>query len=338
MGCYYLTRDKKDDKFAGRKFAAAEEVLLALDAGEVHTQTPIKLMFSGDLMDLTQEHDDQDVIRASVRKLDNRVIDTTVGRVIFNEHMPAEMPYVNGTLKRKGLGSLVNYVHLRLGHQETVRMLDKVKDLGFLYATRAGISIGVDDLVTPPSKVDLVKAAQNDVVDVENQYKEGIITNGERYNKVIAIWSEVTERVAEAMFEEMFRRENESGELNPILVMADSGARGSKQQIRQLAGMRGLMAKPSGEIIEAPIRANFREGLNVLQYFTSTHGARKGLADTALKTADSGYLTRRLVDVAQDVIVSEEDCGTLKGIWATAIIEGGEEIESFATESSAAWP
>jgi DNA-directed RNA polymerase subunit beta' len=328
LGCYYLTRDKKDDKFAGRKFAAAEEVLLALDAGEVHTQTPIKLMFSGDLMDLTQEHDDQDVIRASVRKLENRVIDTTVGRVIFNEHMPEEMPYVNGTLKRKGLGSLVNYVHLRLGHQETVKMLDKVKDLGFLHATIAGISIGIDDLVTPPSKVDLVKKAQGEVVDVENQYKEGIITNGERYNKVIAIWSEVTERVAEAMFEEMFRRENESGELNPILVMADSGARGSKQQIRQLAGMRGLMAKPSGEIIEAPIRANFREGLNVLQYFTSTHGARKGLADTALKTADSGYLTRRLVDVAQDVIVSEEDCGTLKGIWATAIIEGGEEIES----------
>jgi len=238
------------------------------------------------------------------------------------------MPYINGTLKRKGLGSLVNYIHLRLGHQETVKMLDKVKDLGFLHATRAGISIGIDDLVTPPSKVDLVKKAQGEVVDVENQYKEGIITNGERYNKVIAIWSEVTERVAEAMFEEMFRRENESGELNPILVMADSGARGSKQQIRQLAGMRGLMAKPSGEIIEAPIRANFREGLNVLQYFTSTHGARKGLADTALKTADSGYLTRRLVDVAQDVIVSEEDCGTLKGIWATAIIEGGEEIES----------
>jgi DNA-directed RNA polymerase subunit beta' len=328
LGCYYLTKDKKDDQFAGRKFSSADEVILALDSGDVHTQTPIKLMFSGDLIDLEHERDDQDVMRATVRKMNNRVIDTTVGRVILNEHMPAEMPYINGTLKKKGLTSLVNYCHLRLGHAETVRMLDKVKDLGFLYATKAGISIGIDDLVTPPRKVDLVQDAQNRVVEVENQYKEGIITNGERYNKVIAIWSEVTEEVAKAMFDEMNKREKDAGELNPILVMADSGARGSKQQIRQLAGMRGLMAKPSGEIIETPIRANFREGLNVLQYFISTHGARKGLADTALKTADSGYLTRRLVDVAQDVIISEHDCGTIKGIWATAIIEGGEEIES----------
>ncbi|HTG18115.1 MAG TPA: DNA-directed RNA polymerase subunit beta', partial [Blastocatellia bacterium] len=328
LGCYYLTKDKKDDKFSGRKFAAMDEVLLALDSGDVHTQTPIKLMFSGDILDLEHERDDQDVIRATSRTLHNRVIDTTVGRVIFNEHMPKGMPYVNGSLKKKGLQSLVNYCHLRLGHQETVKMLDRVKELGFLYATKAGISIGIDDLVTPPAKAGLVQGAQNDAVEVENQYKEGIITNGERYNKIIAIWSDVTEKVASAMFEEMNRAETESGELNPILIMADSGARGSKQQIRQLAGMRGLMAKPSGEIIEQPIRANFREGLNVLQYFISTHGARKGLADTALKTADSGYLTRRLVDVAQDVIISEPDCGTLKGIWATAIIEGGEEIES----------
>ncbi len=328
LGCYYLTTSKKDDKFAGRKFSSTDEVLLALDAGEVHTQTPIKLMFSGELLDLDQERDDQDVIRATVRKLQNRVIDTTVGRVIMNEHLSVNMPYINGTLRKKGLGALVNYCHLRLGHAETVRILDKVKDLGFLYATKAGISIGIDDLVTPPAKVELVQQAQNEVAEIEVQYKEGIITNGERYNKVIAIWSDVTEKVAEAMFKEMNRAETESGELNPILVMADSGARGSKQQIRQLAGMRGLMAKPSGEIIETPIRANFREGLNVTQYFISTHGARKGLADTALKTADSGYLTRRLVDVAQDVIISEPDCGTLRGIVATAIIEGGEEIES----------
>jgi DNA-directed RNA polymerase subunit beta' len=328
LGCYYLTKDKKDDKFAGRKFSSTDEVLLALDTNEVHTQTPIKLMFTGNLVDLEHERDDQDVIRAQVRKLTNRVIDTTVGRVIFNEHMPQDMPFINGTLKKKGLQSLVNYCHLRLGHNETVRMLDKVKDLGFLYATKAGISIGIDDLVTPPSKAELVAEANSEVVDVENQYKEGIITNGERYNRVIAIWHKVTEKVAEAMFDEMDKRETDTGELNPILVMANSGARGSKQQIRQLAGMRGLMAKPSGEIIETPIRANFREGLNVLQYFISTHGARKGLADTALKTADSGYLTRRLVDVAQDVIVSEQDCQTVKGIWATAIIEGGEEIES----------
>jgi DNA-directed RNA polymerase subunit beta' len=328
LGCYYLTKDKKDDKFAGKKFAIMEEVLLAVDAEEVHTQTPIKVMFSGELIDLDQERDDQDVIRATLRKIENRVIDTTVGRVIFNDSLPEGTPYINGTLKRKGLQSLVNYCHLRKGHRETVKMLDKLKDIGFLYATKAGISIGIDDLVTPPSKVELVQGAREEVGEVEKQYTEGVITNGERYNKVIAIWSDVTEKVAEAMFLEMNRVEKEQGEMNPILIMADSGARGSKQQIRQLAGMRGLMAKPSGEIIESPIHANFREGLNVLQYFISTHGARKGLADTALKTADSGYLTRRLVDVAQDVIVSENDCGTVKGIWATAIIEGGEEIES----------
>jgi DNA-directed RNA polymerase subunit beta' len=328
LGCFYLTKANPNDKFAGRKFSSAEEVLLALDMGEVHTQTPIKLMFSGDLVDLEQERDNQDLLRAVSRNLKNRVIDTTVGRVIFNDRLPKEMPYVNGTLKKKGLTSVVNYCHLRLGHATTVTMLDKVKELGFLYATKAGISIGIDDLVTPPQKVNLVNKANEDVIDIEKQYEEGVITKGERYNKIIAIWSKVTEEVADAMFKEMDRQEAESGELNPILVMADSGARGSKQQIRQLAGMRGLMAKPNGEIIESPIRANFREGLNVLQYFISTHGARKGLADTALKTADSGYLTRRLVDVAQDVIISEPDCGTSRGIWATAIVEGGEEIES----------
>src|SRR2546423_850323 len=210
----------------------------------------------------------------------------------------------------------------------TVKMLDDLKQLGFLYATRAGISIGIDDLVTPDAKKTLVAKADRDVIEVEKQYRDGVITNGERYNKVIAIWSEVTDKVAKEMFLAMDEREKQSKEANPILIMSDSGARGTAQQIRQLAGMRGLMAKPSGEIIETPIRSNFREGLNVLQYFISTHGARKGLADTALKTADSGYLTRRLVDVAQDVIVSEPDCGTLKGISSTAIVEGGEEIES----------
>ena len=210
----------------------------------------------------------------------------------------------------------------------TVKMLDDLKNLGFLYATKAGISIGIDDLVTPDAKKPLVDKAEKDVIAVEQQYLDGVITSGERYNKVIAIWSEVTDKVAKEMFKAMDEREKSSGELNPILVMSDSGARGSAQQIRQLAGMRGLMAKPSGEIIETPIKANFREGLDVLQYFISTHGARKGLADTALKTADSGYLTRRLVDVAQDVIISEPDCGTLRGISASAIVEGGEEIES----------
>jgi DNA-directed RNA polymerase subunit beta' len=328
LGCYYLTRDKKGSKGEGRVFASHDEVLLALDAKEVTTQTPIKLRIKGDLLDLTQEHDMQDVLRATVQENVYRVINTTVGRVIFNDSIPEGLPFVNGTLKKKGLQSIVNYCHIRLGHEMTVRMLDDLKTLGFLYATKAGISIGIDDLVTPESKKTLVAKAEADVIDVEQQYLDGVITNGERYNKVIAIWSEVTDKVAKEMFKAMDEREKSLDELNPILVMSDSGARGSAQQIRQLAGMRGLMAKPSGEIIETPIRANFREGLNVLQYFISTHGARKGLADTALKTADSGYLTRRLVDVAQDVIISEPDCGTLKGITATAIVEGGEEIES----------
>jgi DNA-directed RNA polymerase subunit beta' len=205
-------------------------------------------------------------------------------------------------------------------------MLDEVKTLGFLYATKAGISIGIDDLVVPLSKAKLVSDAEQEVIDVEKQYQEGAITHGERYNKVIAIWSKVTDDVADEMFQTM-EAQDKSGQLNPIYIMADSGARGSKQQIRQLSGMRGLMAKPSGEIIETPITANFREGLNVLQYFISTHGARKGLADTALKTADSGYLTRRLVDVAQDVIISEFDCGTLDGISVEPIVEAGEVVE-----------
>ncbi|HYG82224.1 MAG TPA: DNA-directed RNA polymerase subunit beta', partial [Pyrinomonadaceae bacterium] len=328
LGCYYLTRDKPGAKGEGRVFASLEEVLLALDAKEVTTQTPIKLRIEGDLIDLTQEHDTQDVMRATVQENVRRVINTTVGRVIFNDSIPEGLPFVNGTLKKKGLQSIVNYCHIRLGHEMTVKMLDDLKNLGFLYATKAGISIGIDDLVTPDAKKGLVEKAERDVIDVEQQYLDGVITNGERYNKVVAIWSEVTDKVAKEMFRAMDEREKNLDELNPILVMSDSGARGSAQQIRQLAGMRGLMARPSGEIIETPIHANFREGLNVLQYFISTHGARKGLADTALKTADSGYLTRRLVDVAQDVIISEPDCGTLKGISATAIVEGGEEIES----------
>ena len=206
-------------------------------------------------------------------------------------------------------------------------MLDEVKALGFHYATRAGISIGIEDLLIPSEKGKLVEVAEREVLKVESQYQEGAITKGERYNKVIEIWSNVTEKVADEMIRGIENQNREGVEFNPIYIMADSGARGSKQQIRQLAGMRGLMAKPSGEIIETPIKANFREGLTVLQYFISTHGARKGLADTALKTADSGYLTRRLVDVAQDVIISEEDCGTLNGIYVGPIVESGEIIE-----------
>src|SRR5216110_2142612 len=327
LGIYYLTREKEGAKGEGRVFASLEEVLLALDAKEVTTQTPIKLRITGDLIDLTQEHDTQDILRGLVQEDVRRVINTTVGRVIFNDSIPAGLPFINGTLRKKGLQSLVNYSHIRLGHEMTVKMLDDLKNLGFLYATKAGISIGIDDLVTPPSKPEIVGKAEKDVIIVEQQYRDGVITNGERQNKVIAIWSEATDKVAKEMLKAMDDREKSTKELNPILIMSDSGARGSAQQIRQLAGMRGLMARPSGEINETPIQSNFREGLNVLQYFISTHGARKGLADTALKTADSGYLTRRLVDVAQDVIVSEQDCGTLDGIYVGSIVESGEIIE-----------
>jgi DNA-directed RNA polymerase subunit beta' len=289
--------------------------------------TPIRLMYSGELVDLTTVYDDQDVIHTEVQNIKNQVINTTVGRVILNDHLPKGLPFVNGLLRKKGLQQLVQYGYLRFGLEKTVEMLDAIKDLGFRYATRAGISIGIDDLIIPEGKERLVGAAQKEVLDVEKQYQDGAITNGERYNKVIAIWSTVTEKVADAMFKEMETVDREGGEFNPIYIMADSGARGSKQQIRQLAGMRGLMARPSGEIIENPITSNFREGLTVLQYFISTHGARKGLADTALKTADSGYLTRRLVDVSQDVIISEYDCRTLDGIDIKPIIESGEVIE-----------
>jgi DNA-directed RNA polymerase subunit beta' len=237
------------------------------------------------------------------------------------------MPYINGHLKKKGLTQLVQYCYLKFGLPITVTMLDHVKALGFLYATRAGISIGIDDMIVPGEKAGLVKDAEKAVIEVQAQYQEGAITHGERYNKIIEIWSKVTERVSEEMFKTMEEDDRTGRYLNPIYIMADSGARGSKQQIRQLSGMRGLMAKPSGEIIETPITANFREGLNVLQYFISTHGARKGLADTALKTADSGYLTRRLCDVAQDVIVTELNCGTSDGIYVEPIIESGEIIE-----------
>ena len=259
--------------------------------------------------------------------VDHRIINTTVGRVLFNEALPSEMPYINGLLKKKGLQQTVQYCYLRFGIPKTVEMLDSLKTLGFTYATRSGLSIGIDDLIIPASKPALVQKARDEVIKVEQQYLEGAITNGERYNKVIAVWSEVTESIANEMFGEMEKLDKTGRSFNPVYIMADSGARGSKQQIRQLAGMRGLMAKPSGEIIETPIRANFREGLSVSEYFISTHGARKGLADTALKTADSGYLTRRLVDVAQDVIIHEIDCGTMDGIEARAIVESGEIIE-----------
>jgi DNA-directed RNA polymerase subunit beta' len=327
LGCYYLTKAKSGAKGEGRAFGNADDVMLALEAGELETLSPIRLRYSGDLQDLTQSRDDQDVLRTEVQTVKNKIINTTVGRVILNQSVPGDMPFVNGLLKKKGLQQLVQSCYLKFGLEKTVEMLDSLKHVGFTYATRSGLSIGIDDLIIPKEKAPLVTKAREEVIKVESQYLEGAITNGERYNKVIAIWSEATEEIANAMFSEMEAIDKEGRQFNPVYIMADSGARGSKQQIRQLAGMRGLMAKPSGEIIETPITANFREGLEVQHYFISTHGARKGLADTALKTADSGYLTRRLVDVAQDVIIHELDCGTVDGIEARAIVESGEIIE-----------
>ncbi|OFV91197.1 MAG: DNA-directed RNA polymerase subunit beta', partial [Acidobacteria bacterium RBG_16_68_9] len=326
LGCYYLTKAKSGAKGEGRVFGNTEDVVLALEAGELETLTPIRLRWTGELLDLTVARDDQDVLRAEVQDVRGKIINTTVGRVILNDALPPGMPFFNGLFKKKGLQQLVQFCYLRYGLERTVETLDRIKDLGFLYATRSGLSIGIDDLIIPQEKAGLVEDARNEVIKVEGQYLEGAITNGERYNKVIAIWSDVTEKIADEMFAEM-EEQDKGGKFNAVYIMADSGARGSKQQIRQLAGMRGLMAKPSGEIIETPITSNFREGLTVLQYFISTHGARKGLADTALKTADSGYLTRRLVDVAQDVIISEIDCGTMDSIEARAIVESGEIIE-----------
>ncbi len=327
LGIYYLTKPNINARGAGRSFASPEDVLIALELGEAEIMTPIRLRYSGDLIDLPNAYDPQDITRAEVQTVRNHLVDTTVGTVILNDHLPAEMPFINGLLKKKGLGSLVNFAYLRYGLETCVKMLDEIKSLGFNAATQAAVSIGIEDLVIPANKVTLVKDAEKQVVEVQKQYLDGAITNGERYNKVVEIWSNITERVSDEMFG-VLEREDREGGVNPVYIMADSGARGSKQQIRQLSGMRGLMAKPSGEIIETPITANFREGLTVLQYFISTHGARKGLADTALKTADSGYLTRRLVDVAQDVIISEVDCGTVDGIYVSAIVDSGEIVES----------
>jgi DNA-directed RNA polymerase subunit beta' len=303
LGIYYLTKERPGVKGEGRLFADSEEVRIAYDNENVDLQARIRLRWKGE------------------------IIETTVGRTLFNEVAPEPLRFLNAELKKKEITALVGRCYNQLGNEVTVQFLDELKDLGFRYATLSGLSIGIDDMHIPSSKERHIEEARRQVQEVEQQYQDGVITNGERYNKVVDVWAHVTEIIAEEMFRELEGGE-QGGEFNPIYMMADSGARGSKQQIRQLAGMRGLMAKPSGEIIETPITSNFREGLTVLEYFTSTHGARKGLADTALKTADSGYLTRRLVDVSQDVIVSEYDCGTVKNIDATPLVEGGDIIQS----------
>src|SRR5712691_3510644 len=326
LGIYYLTKSKPGAKGEGRVFGATDEVILALEAGEVELLTPIRLRFTGEVIDLITAYDNQDVTHTEPVKMERQFIQTTVGRVIFNSHLPEKFPYVNGLLKKKGVQQLVYYAYLRFGLEDTVVLLDHLKELGFMYATKSGISIGIDDMLIPGDKSKLVEGGEKEVVRVQQQYLDGAITHGERYNKIVSIWGDITEKVADEMFKALESQDKE-GSINPVYVMADSGARGSKQQIRQLSGMRGLMAKPSGEVMETPITSNFREGLTVLEYFISTHGARKGLADTALKTADSGYLTRRLVDVAQDVIINERDCGTNDGIYVEPIIEAGVEVE-----------
>ena len=335
LGLYYLTKARPGTKGEGRTFASVDDVLIALEMSEVETLTPIRLRYTGKVIDLTKAFDSQNVMHTEPIEFVKQYMDTTVGRVILNDVLQRAIAplttepiaYLNGLLKKKGLTQMVHYCYLRFGLQATVAMLDDVKALGFHYATRGGVSIGIDDMVVPSVKPKLVADAEKNVIEVQQQYNDGAITNGERYNKTIEIWQRANDQISDAMFKLMEEDDRTGRYLNPIYIMADSGARGSKQQIRQLSGMRGLMAKPNGEIIETPITANFREGLNVLQYFISTHGARKGLADTALKTADSGYLTRRLCDVAQDVIIAELDCGTLEGIYVEPIIEAGEIIE-----------
>ncbi|MBS5014505.1 MAG: DNA-directed RNA polymerase subunit beta', partial [Haemophilus parainfluenzae] len=261
--------------------------------------------------------------------------DTTIGRAILWMIAPKGMPYslFNQTLGKKAISKLINEAYRRLGLKEAVMFADHIMYTGFAYAARSGSSVGIDDMVIPEKKYEIISAAEAEVAEIQEQFQSGLVTAGERYNKVIDIWAAANERVAKAMMENLSQEEVINREGNPekqasfnsIFMMADSGARGSAAQIRQLAGMRGLMARPDGSIIETPITANFREGLNVLQYFISTHGARKGLADTALKTANSGYLTRRLVDVAQDLVIVEDDCGTHEGLVMTPLIEGGDE-------------
>ncbi|MBN1946152.1 MAG: DNA-directed RNA polymerase subunit beta' [Bradymonadales bacterium] len=313
LGCYYMTRERAFAKGEGKNFRDMDEVRAAYDHDAVHLQAAIQVRYQGEM------------------------VRTTVGRVLLFEIVPEGIPFhlVNQVMDKKALDQLIDFTYRKVGDKSTVLLADNLRTIGYTYATKAGISISIDDMVVPANKWKILAKAEAEAREIERQRQEGAITDGERYNKVVDVWATATENVAREMMASIERQEvvGPTGEtrlvpsFNPIFIMADSGARGSAQQMRQLAGMRGLMAKPSGEILETPITANFREGLTVLQYFISTHGARKGLADTALKTANSGYLTRRLVDVAQDSIITEVDCGTLDGIDVTALVEGGEIIE-----------
>ncbi len=310
LGCYYLTKSKANDRGEGKIFSSPEEVTIAYNDAKISLHARIKV------------------------RIDGKLIETTTGRVLFNKIVPKEIGYVNELLNKKRLVQIIATSFRTCGNLRTAQFLDALKELGFLYATKGGLSVSVADVAIPKEKEELIVKAEKDVASVETQYQNGFITNGERYNKVIDIWTRTTSRVAEKLFDSL--QQSKEG-FNSLYMMIDSGARGSKEQVRQLAGMRGLMAKPqkslsgaTGELIENPIIANFREGLSILEYFISTHGARKGLADTALKTADAGYLTRRLVDVAQDAIVSMEDCGAIRGVMTGALKEGEDVKEPLA--------
>lgn len=317
LGLYYMTLEKPGAKGEGKAFASIDEVLKALDLGEVELHARIKVRIPGN----------------KTKSGKPEIITTTVGRVKFNTLLPENYPFVNKVMTKKAVAELIADIHKKLGNEITVDMLDRIKEAGFIQATLGGLSIGIDDLHIPPSKKELIEKAKKEVAEIEEGYRKGLLSQDERYNKIVDIWTRVTEQLTKDMMEYMKSHDLDSrgrlpndGTFNPVFMMLQSGARGSQTQIRQLAGMRGLMAKPSGEIIETPIISNFREGLTVLEYFISTHGARKGLADTALKTADAGYLTRRLADVAQDVIVTMEDCGCDDGIEVSALIEAGEIV------------
>jgi DNA-directed RNA polymerase subunit beta' len=325
LGLYYATRERINAAGEGKVFADVAEVHRAYETRVLSLQAKIKVR-------IREVSFSDDGRRRETRKL----CETTVGRALLSEILPDGLPFevLNRELKKKTISELINTCYRKVGLKATVIFADHLMYAGFAYATRAGVSIGVDDMLTPAEKGDIIGQAETEVKSIQNQYGSGLLTDGERYNKVVDIWTHTSERVAKSMMEKLGSEEVtdakgqkvKQASFNAIYMMADSGARGSAAQIRQLAGMRGLMAKPDGSIIETPITANFREGLNVLQYFISTHGARKGLADTALKTANSGYLTRRLVDVCQDLVVTEDDCGTTEGVAKSALVEGGEMV------------
>ena len=325
LGLYWMTRDRINAKGEGMVLADLDEVTRAYTSGAAHLQAKVKVRIT-------------EYLPNAEGKLEGktRIVDTTIGRALLFRILPKGLPFeiVNRPMKKKAISNLINTAYRTVGLKDTVILADQVMYTGFQYATRSGSSIGVNDFVIPAAKAKIVADAEAEVKEIESQFASGLVTHGEKYNKVIDIWSRANELVAKAMMENLGKEkvidrngnEVDQESFNSVYMMADSGARGSAAQIRQLAGMRGLMAKPDGSIIETPIVANFREGLNVLQYFTSTHGARKGLADTALKTANSGYLTRRLVDVAQDLVVTERDCGTEDGLVMTPLIEGGDVV------------